>query len=548
MALQNRLNEDPSTVCIRASCQGGKNRFESEGVIGVAKFVVGKICGNGDEVPNDHGILMSLWESAIAFPVPISFLLRRWTMAHAKENRRTVLLLDEVDTLEGPGLIELESELRSGYDSRPYFYPSSVVLCGRKNLRGLQMLDENGNTATPIKAGNTGSPWNIDAGPLQSIPFAREDVQTLYQQFADQDGHAFTAEAIDAVMEETNGQPWLVNRIGDYVQKQLSGEESGKPVGAQLVRDACDTIVQFDMNNATAYESHMHHLYNALHTTKSVERGVRALIDKVPLKSPVEASTMQQLGITAFSSTRPSAFANRIYERFFEVALQVRSMYNQFQVTLEVPRSSYFYEDDSVNWRFFLDLFVTNFASKTDPYSKEKDLGLHMHAALWFVTNRKYGAVHPEMNLGLEQRADFQVELRQGMHKSFDPPHTYIVELKLWKTDKDGSQAALQKAVNQTAGYQQHASGQRPVLFVLDQRTLDASVGEKDGDGRRAVLLNGKRSDWTNNVFEYPNGVRVMHDIMQSEGYGTDVEVFIYLCPGKRQRRAARTKTKNPAE
>jgi len=33
----------------------------------------------------------------------------------------------------------------------------------------------------------------------------------------------------------------------------------------------------------------------------------------------------------------------------YRVALQVRSMYDQLQETIEVPRSMYFYEDDSVN-------------------------------------------------------------------------------------------------------------------------------------------------------------------------------------------------------
>jgi len=191
-------------------------------------------------------------------------------MAHAKVHRRTVLLLDEVDTLEGPGLVDLLSELRSSYHTRPFHYPSSVVLCGRQNIHDLNFK---------AHAGHNWVPWNIDARPLRSIPFAREDVQTLYRQFADQDGHVFTDEAIDAVMEETSGQPWLVNRIGDYVQKQLDGQESGKPVGAQLVHDACDTIVQFDMNTGTAQEMHMHRLLAAVKTDKSAERGVQALID-----------------------------------------------------------------------------------------------------------------------------------------------------------------------------------------------------------------------------------------------------------------------------
>ena len=58
--------------------------------------------------------------------------LSRWS---EQSPQPLVLLLDEVDALVGDTLISLLRQLRAGYPQRPAAFPSTVVLCGVRDLR-----------------------------------------------------------------------------------------------------------------------------------------------------------------------------------------------------------------------------------------------------------------------------------------------------------------------------------------------------------------------------------------------------------------------------
>jgi len=48
-----------------------------------------------------------------------------------------VLLIDEIDALVGDTLILVLRQIRSGYDTRPSNYPSTVILCGVRDVYGI---------------------------------------------------------------------------------------------------------------------------------------------------------------------------------------------------------------------------------------------------------------------------------------------------------------------------------------------------------------------------------------------------------------------------
>ena len=54
-------------------------------------------------------------------------LLTLWTKQSKKP---IILLIDEVDTLEGEVLGSLLRQLRAGFDKRPLLFPQSIILCG----------------------------------------------------------------------------------------------------------------------------------------------------------------------------------------------------------------------------------------------------------------------------------------------------------------------------------------------------------------------------------------------------------------------------------
>ena len=79
-------------------------------------------------------------------------MLGLWTAA---DRRPLVLLLDEVDTLTGDGLLSVLSQLRAGYPKRPRRFPQSVILCGLRDVRDYRA------------PGARASPFNIKAKSLR---------------------------------------------------------------------------------------------------------------------------------------------------------------------------------------------------------------------------------------------------------------------------------------------------------------------------------------------------------------------------------------------
>ena len=82
--------------------------------------------------------------------------LRRWAKACDKP---LVLLVDEIDSLEGDSLISVLRQLRAGYDERPDGFPQSVILCGSARRARLPHLSR--VRRAPVSVG--GSAFNIKA-------------------------------------------------------------------------------------------------------------------------------------------------------------------------------------------------------------------------------------------------------------------------------------------------------------------------------------------------------------------------------------------------
>ena len=58
--------------------------------------------------------------------------LKRWAEACP---RPLVLVLDEIDALSGPSLLAVLSQLRAGFPTRPASFPSSIIVCGMRDVR-----------------------------------------------------------------------------------------------------------------------------------------------------------------------------------------------------------------------------------------------------------------------------------------------------------------------------------------------------------------------------------------------------------------------------
>ena len=151
-----------------------------------------------------------------------------------------MLLIDEIDSLIGDTLLSVLRQLRAGYVRRPGGFPQSVVLCGVRDVRDYRIQSTAENA---IITG--GSAFNIKARSLRLGDFSPAEVLALLNQHTEETGQAFTAEALDAIWTQTQGQPWLVNALADRkpVLPVNSPRRGTAPVDAEAILAAQEQLI-----------------------------------------------------------------------------------------------------------------------------------------------------------------------------------------------------------------------------------------------------------------------------------------------------------------
>ncbi|MFD2349128.1 hypothetical protein ACFSTC_06630 [Nonomuraea ferruginea] len=132
-----------------------------------------------------------------------------------------VLLLDEIDGLQGNSMISILSQLRDGHNSRPKGrpFPASVVLCGLRDVRDYKVAcGGDADRSNPI------SPFNIVTKSLRLGDFTVGQIGELYDQHTEATGQEFTKDAVDRAFELTQGQPWLVNALAHEIIVEMGGD------------------------------------------------------------------------------------------------------------------------------------------------------------------------------------------------------------------------------------------------------------------------------------------------------------------------------------
>jgi hypothetical protein len=123
--------------------------------------------------------------------------------------RPLVLVIDEADALIGDTLISLLRHLRGGYDKRrQHAFPWSVILCGIRDVRDYRLYSSVEKTVI-----TGGSAFNIKSKSLRLGDLDRAQVESLLSQHTTATGQIFTPDAIEAIWQLTQGQPWLVNAL-----------------------------------------------------------------------------------------------------------------------------------------------------------------------------------------------------------------------------------------------------------------------------------------------------------------------------------------------
>jgi hypothetical protein len=136
----------------------------------------------------------------------INEFLSRWSFQLPKP---LVVLMDEVDSLIGDGLISVLRQLRAGYTKRPRAFPQALCLIGLRDIRDYRIYSD---SKQDYVIG--GSAFNIKEKSIRLRDFTLAQIVQLYSQHTQATGQAFTDSALQQIYELTQGQPWLVNALG----------------------------------------------------------------------------------------------------------------------------------------------------------------------------------------------------------------------------------------------------------------------------------------------------------------------------------------------
>ncbi|MCP2337065.1 ATP-binding protein [Actinomadura rupiterrae] len=237
--------------------------------------------------------------------------------------RKLVLLIDEIDALEGRVLMGVLGSLRDGYTSANVRFPHSVVLCGMRNVRDYKAAS--GGDPTRL---STSSPFNISAGSLRIDDFSMSEMASLYGQHTELTGQKFTDEAVERAYHASQGQPWLVNALArDIIQ--VMKVPADQEITDELMDRAVERLI---VQRAT----HLDSLVARLHEPR-VRRFIEPMITggdpRWDASYDDDLSYVRDLGL--ITRTSPPLIANPAYQ---EVIVRVLSLPVQHMIDAE-PRA-----------------------------------------------------------------------------------------------------------------------------------------------------------------------------------------------------------------
>ena len=297
LALRDLLNREGHYRCVYVNVEGGQAGRED--VEQVMRTILGELASRARSIGDEF--LDSVWPDILTKYGPYAALreaLTRWSEAEAKP---LVLLIDEIDSLIGDSLLSVLRQLRAGYDRRPEGFPQSVVLCGVRDVRDYRIQSTAENA---IIAG--GSAFNIKARSLRLGDFSQAEMLALLGQHTEETGQVFTAEALETVWTQTQGQPWLVNALAD--EACFYGEFAevwDRPVDAEAIHAAQEQLI-------LRRETHLDQLADKLQEER-VRRVVEPLLSGAEARSLPSDDLMYVRDLGLISTDDPVHIANPIY-------------------------------------------------------------------------------------------------------------------------------------------------------------------------------------------------------------------------------------------
>ena len=452
LALMEHLNREGHYRAVYANlepAQAYRERLDSTLAIIVTEIA------DAARVWVDDAIPARLAAEVLAETPPGSALrafLSRWS---EQSPQPLVLLLDEVDALVGDTLLALLRQLRAGYTQRPAHFPSTVVLCGVRDLRDYRIHAS--SESDPITGG---SAFNIKAKSLRLGDFNQDEVVALLLEHTQETGQVFTAEALARVWDLTQGQPWLVNALAYRACFELpTGRDRAQPITTGLIDTAKEQMI---LERVT-------HLDQLAH--KLGEPRVRRIIE--PMLAGTSIATVADsdrdylvdLGLLRRAGAGGLVVANPIYREVLP-----RTLASGPQDTLPRLAPTWLAADGTLDPAALLDAFLTFWRQHGEPLLRSAPYHeiapqLVLMAFLHRVVNGG-GTLEREYAIGMGR---MDLCLRYGAV-------TLGMELKVWRA---GAPDPVTKGLAQLDGYLAGLGLDTGWLVIFDRRPGQPPIGER---------------------------------------------------------------------
>ena len=365
--------------------------------------------------------------------------LTRWAEASSKP---LVLLIDEIDTLQGDPLLSALQQLRAGYPMRPAAFPQCVVLCGLRDVRDYRIH-------------STSSPFNIVAESLRLGDFTREETLTLLGQHTRETGQAFTPEAREAIWTQTLGQPWLVNALAyETCFRSKVGRDRSRPVTADDIAEAREELI-------VRRVTHLDQLADKLGEER-VRRVVEPMLSGADERRATgrDVEYVRDLGLIARDA--PVRIANPIYAEVVP-----RELGWILQEELDQDTAWYVDAEGGLDVVKLLEEFQGFFRRHSEHWKRRFEYEeawpqLLLQAFLHRVVNGG-GRIEREYGLG-RGRVDLLIVWPQGGRV-----REFAVECKVVR-EGDGLESTVEAGVEQTARYMDRCAAEAGHLVVIDRR------------------------------------------------------------------------------
>jgi hypothetical protein len=364
-----------------------------------------------------------------------------------------VLFIDEADSLSGQATVTYLSQLRAGYSSRPVHFPQSIILCGLKDIRDFRMTDDDGKPLT------AGSAFNILSDSLRLGNFSRDEVIELYAQHTAVSGQIFDPEAVNLAFDLTDGQPWMINKLGDIACFQTEpGRNRTATITPEIINAAREEMIRrrvIHLDNL-AFRLKEDRVRRILEQMMTGGEDFDALADSEDLRYCLD------LGLIRLKDGKQPVIANPIYQEIIPRELT-------FLQQMELHQETAWYRESNghINLPKLLRAFLTFYQAHGEsdrffPQYSEAGAQLLLQAWLQRIINGG-GQIEREYALGTK-RVDILVRWPYPQ-----PVQEMVIEMKVIR-NRETPASVLNEGLTQIDVYMERVKATEGHLMIFDQR------------------------------------------------------------------------------